>query len=121
MKTVTGTKPLHILILEDNRADQELSLRAFRDDPDKYRVSMAENLESARQILECDPPDLIIADWNLPDGNGMEILPRSDGMATIPLVIMTGYGNELLAVESIKSGAMDYVVKSAAMLYPLQN
>lgn len=119
MKTVTGTKSPHILILEDNEADQELALRALRDDPDTYRVSLAENLESARKILEHDPPDLIIADWNLPDGKGIDILPPRDGIVTVPLVIMTSYGNELLAVEIIKSGAMDYVVKSATMFKDL--
>ncbi len=55
---------------------------------------------------------MILADWILPDGKGIDILPRKDWIVTCPLVIMTGFGDERLAVEIMKSGAIDYVVKS---------
>jgi PAS domain S-box-containing protein len=113
MNTGTGTKSSHILILEDDVAHQDLALRAFREDPETFRVSIAVNIREARQVIERDLPDLIIADWLLPDGKGIEILPRIEGRVTIPLVIMTSHGDEHLAVEIMKSGAIDYVVKSA--------
>jgi PAS domain S-box-containing protein/putative nucleotidyltransferase with HDIG domain len=57
-------------------------------------------------------PALIIADWRLPDGESMELLPdRNDPLAP-PVILMTSYGNERIAVEALKSGALDYVVKS---------
>src|SRR5512138_2736910 len=107
------TKPLHILLLEDNRAHQDLILRAFRDDPGRIRVTIAGKILDARQIIGRDPPDLILADWILPDGKGLDLLPRTDGRVTIPLIIMTSFGDEHLAVEIMKSGAIDYVVKSS--------
>ncbi|MFA5267457.1 MAG: PAS domain S-box protein [Methanoregula sp.] len=115
----TGTKSIHILLLEDDRAHQDLILRAFRDDPEQFRLSVTGNIRDARQILEQDPPDLIIADWILPDGKGLDILPRTDGWVTIPLIIMTSFGDEHLAVEIMKSGAIDYVVKSSTVFKDL--
>ncbi len=112
-------KTPHILLLEDDRAHQDLILRAFRDDPDPFRVTVAENLLKARQIIERDSPDLILADWILPDGKGLDILSRKDGSVTTPVVIMTSFGDEHLAVEIMKSGAIDYVVKSASMFADL--
>ena len=121
MDAGTGTTVPHILILEDDTALQDLVLRAFRKDPDQLRVSVAGTIHDARDIIGCDPPDLIIADWMLPDGKGIEILPRRDGMVTVPLVIMTSHGDERLAVEIMKSGAIDYVVKSATVFRDLPN
>jgi len=95
-------------------------LRAFRNDPDRFRITVAGTLRYAQQVIRNDPPDLILADWNLPDGKGIEILPRrSDGMVICPLIIMTSHGDEQLAVEIMKSGAIDYVVKSATVFKDL--
>ncbi len=69
--------------------------------------------------MKNDPPDLIIAAWLLPDGNGMEILPRINGMVTTPLIILSGHGDEKLAVETMKSGAIDYIVKSERTFHEL--
>ncbi len=115
MDIVAGTTVSHILIVEDDRGQQALALHAFLDYPEQFRVTIAGNLRDARDLIGSESPDLIIADWNLPDGKGIDILPRKNGMVTIPLVIMTGYGDEHLAVEIMKSGALDYVVKSATM------
>jgi PAS domain S-box-containing protein len=110
---------LHILILEDNRDHQDLILRSFRNDQERFRVSVAGTIRQAREFVSRDPPDLIIADWNLPDGKGIDILTRIDGMVTTPLIVMTGQGDERLAVEIMKSGAVDYVVKSATVFEDL--
>jgi PAS domain S-box-containing protein len=113
MDSPPGQISPHILILDDDATHRELCLRAFRDDAGTFRVSVAASVQKAREIIESDPPDLIIADWVLPEGKGLDILPRTDGNVTIPLIIMTSYGDEHLAVEIMKSGAIDYIVKSA--------
>jgi putative two-component system response regulator len=100
MDSETGTKTSHILLLEDDRAHQDLVLRAFRDNPELFRVTLAGSLSVARQVLESDPPDLIIADWILPDGKGLDILPRRDGKVIVPLVIMTTMGMSTLQLRS---------------------
>jgi DNA-binding response OmpR family regulator len=119
MDAGTGTKVTHILLLEDETAHQDLVLRAFRNDPEKFRVSVAGTVRDALEIIGRENPDLIISDWILPDGKGIEVLPRTDGVVTIPLIIMTSFGDEHLAVEIMKSGAIDYVVKSATVFHEM--
>ena len=118
METVIEKK-FHILLLEDNHDHQELVLEAFQHDPVQFRVSVAGTVCEARDLIERDPPHLIIADWLLPDGKGLDILSCVNGIVTIPLIVMTSYGDETLAVEIMKSGAIDYVVKSAEMFREL--
>ena len=105
-------KGLHILVLDNETEHVELIRRAFEEIRDTCRVTFIGTLEAARSEIARDPPDLIIADWLLPDGKGIDILPRKDGHITTPLIIMTSHGNEKLAVEMMKSGAIDYIIKS---------
>jgi PAS domain S-box-containing protein len=109
----------HILIVEDDAAHIDLALRAFRASSQPFRISYAPTLREARPILRDDPPDLIITDWMLPDGKGIEILPIKDSHVTTPLIVMTSHGDEKLAVELMKSGAIDYIVKSLEMFRDL--
>ncbi|WP_292346526.1 PAS domain S-box protein [Methanoregula sp. PtaB.Bin085] len=114
--TVPGNDTLHVLVIEDDTSHQELIRIAFRRDPGPFRLTVVSDLRTAREVLSSDPPNLILADWSLPDGSGIEILPRDrSGMVTIPLVIMTSHGDEQLAVEIMKSGAIDYIVKSSTL------
>lgn len=112
---------LHILIIEDDRDHIDLILQAFRQDNGLFRIDTAATLKEARERIGSDRPDLIIADWNLPDGRGIDILTREDGRVTTPLIVMTGFGDERLAVEIMKSGAVDYIVKSATVFEDLPN
>jgi PAS domain S-box-containing protein len=103
----------HILVVEDEEAHVELIRRAFEGHTRRFRLSVAGTLEAARTALVDARPDLIIADWLLPDGRGMELLPAVNGRHAVPVVVMTSHGNEQVAVEAMKAGALDYVVKSA--------
>jgi len=105
-----------VLLVEDEEAHAELVRRAFQPYADRMRLVVAGSLEEAKNLrTECSP-DLVIADWLLPDGKGTELLPVSDEAQRVPLVMMTSRGNERVAVEAIKAGALDYVVKSPATL-----
>ncbi|MCX6690903.1 MAG: response regulator [Methanoregula sp.] len=108
----TERKLYHVLVLEDDDAHIELIRRGFQLAAPNYTLTFAQSVKDARAALLKNPPDLIIADWLLPDGKGIDILPRKDGQITTPLVITTSHGNEKLAVDMLKSGAIDYVVKS---------
>jgi len=112
-------KLCHVLVLEDDLAHVDMIRRIFSKTRDEFRVTFAQTVNEAEPVLKNDPPDLIIADWQLPDGRGIDIMPRKDGKVTTPLVIMTGRGNEQLAVEVMKSGAIDYVVKSEVLFRDL--
>ncbi len=106
-----------ILLVEDEEAHAELVRRAFEAHGGRFRLVVAGSLAEGRACLaqEC-PADLVIADLVLPDGRGIEFLPVEGEDQAYPVVIMTSHGNEQVAVESMKAGALDYVVKSAASL-----
>lgn len=106
------TDIIHILLVEDEDPHAELIQRAFEDQGNEFRIHRVRSLGEARDHLHAHEPRLIIADWRLPDGESMELLPNHRDPLATPIILMTSYGNERIAVEALKSGALDYVVKS---------
>ena len=104
---------IHILLIEDDLAHAELIQRAFEDRGDEVKLTIAHSLTEARAFLDKFQPELIIADWRLPDGDSSELLLDDPDKPTPPIIIMTSYGSERNAVNVIKSGALDYIVKSS--------
>src|SRR4030095_10045164 len=104
---------IHILLLEDDPAHAELIQRAFEDRGNGARLTVAQSLSQARAHLADFQPMLIIADWRLPDGESSALLIEEHRTPAPPIIIMTSYGSERNAVEAIKSGALDYIVKSS--------
>ena len=102
----------HVLLVEDEDAHTELIHRAFEDEANLVNLTIARSLQEARNYLAAFTPDLVIVDFLLPDGKGTELLPAEKEDGTFPVVIMTSYGDEKVAVEAMKGGALDYVVKS---------
>ncbi len=106
-----------ILLVEDEAAHVNLVQRAFERRENRQRLIVAASLEEARAHLSQQPlPDLVIADLVLPDGRGTELLPSEGEEYPYPVMIMTSHGDEQVAVEVMKRGAVDYVVKSAHVL-----
>lgn len=103
---------IHILLLEDDPAHAELIQRAFENRGDTARLTIAGTLAQARTAIKNSTPTLIIADWRLPDGDSRELLTEHDVLSP-PVIIMTSYGSERHAVDAIKAGALDYIVKSS--------
>ena len=104
---------VHILLIEDDPAHAELIQRAFEDRGDQSRLTIAHTLGEARACIKIFKPTLIIADWRLPDGESSELLSEEHTATAPPVIIMTSYGSERNAVEAMKSGALDYIVKSS--------
>ncbi|MCP4537584.1 MAG: response regulator [Chloroflexi bacterium] len=114
-------RTIHILLVEDDQGHTKLIRRAFdRASSDtQFNLTAASSLEKARDCLTEFLPDMVIADWILPDGQGVELLLIGDEpykTRPFPVVIMTSHGDEHMAVEAIKAGALDYVVKSTDTL-----
>lgn len=106
-------EPIAILVVEDDEAHAELIRRSFEDCAHDFCVHCAENLNAARRQIQELSPALIFTDWILPDGVGIELIHRNeDGDPLYPAIIMTSFGNEEKAVEAMKAGALDYIVKS---------
>ena len=90
-----------ILLVEDQRAHVKLIERAF---------------EFAGASLQLNTPDVVIADLELPDGRGTDLIPAQQSDAPYPVIVLTSHGDENIAVEVMKAGALDYVVKSASVM-----
>jgi signal transduction histidine kinase len=103
---------LNILLVEDEEGHIQLILRAF-ESRFGVRLMVARTLCEARALLAETIPDLAIVDLFLPDGRGIELLAEQKGNDfPFPAVIMTSHGDEEVAVEAMKAGALDYLVKS---------
>jgi PAS domain S-box-containing protein len=112
--------PLRVLLVEDEPGHAELARRAFESREGEFLVAVAETVDAARVAIHGGmPPDLVIADWLLPDGEGLDLLRGESAPAMPPVVIMTSHGSERVAVEAIRAGAVDYVVKSEVALADL--
>ncbi len=114
--SIMREKDVHILLVEDEMAHAALIGRAFSARAPEVTLSVAHSLEQARASLAATPPDLIISDLRLPDGDGVELLPADRSRSPYAVVIMTSHGDEQVAVEAMKAGALDYVVKTEATL-----
>lgn len=108
-----STETLQILLVDDDDDHVELILRSFVHDIKKFHFSTAGSLAEARKVLQKTTPGLMVVDLRLPDGSGMELLPGSREKRNVPIIILTGHGDEEVAAAAIKAGAMDYLVKSA--------
>lgn len=106
-------QPRSILVVEDEEAHAELICRSFDEvNRHRYQVTVARSLREARDHLDTEAPELVIADLLLPDGKGTELVSHPKIGGRIPLIVMTSHGNEQTAVDALKGGAFDYVVKS---------
>ena len=108
----TPAKPVRILILEDDPAHVEAVRRAFLDSGMKAVIHLARNLRDYRALAASHPPDIAIVDLQLPDGKATDILTSPAEAGPFPILIMSGYGDERIAVEAMKAGAIDYFEKS---------
>ncbi|HEY6838045.1 MAG TPA: PAS domain S-box protein [Geobacteraceae bacterium] len=103
---------LHILLVEDSATHAQLITDALAEGEYGLVLDVARSLAEAATKLAYFVPDLVIADLLLPDGKGVDLLPGEGSEASFPVIILTGRGNEKEAVEAMKAGALDYLVKS---------
>lgn len=104
---------LQLLLVDDDEVDRIAVSRALRLGHVDGDVMEACDLESAKHALLSHAIDCVLLDFALPDGDGFELL-RVARQAEIDsaIIMLTGYGDEALAVDLIKSGASDYLPKS---------
>ncbi|HEY0372972.1 MAG TPA: response regulator, partial [Thermoanaerobaculia bacterium] len=111
---------LHVLIVEDSEADAQLLLLQLRRNgyqPVAQRVQTAEEMERA---LADKPWDLVIADYFLPTFNALAALDLFHRCGLdVPFLVVSGTIGEETAVEAMRAGAHDYIMKgSSARLIP---
>lgn len=111
-QVATVATPLRVLIIEDSDSDTELLLMELRRGG--YEVSYERHTTAAavRRALHAGDWDLIVSDYSLPGFDGMQCLQlyRESGL-DVPFILMSGTVGEEIAVEAMKSGAHDYIMK----------
>ena len=104
-----------ILIVEDNPEDREAYRRLFQQiGGEQFDIYESDSGEQGILYCQSNSPDCVLLDYQLPDLNGIEFITAlhgSDGRPEIPVVMLTGKGSESVAVEAMKLGAHDYLIK----------
>lgn len=103
---------VNVLIVDDDEEHIELIRRAFDSHRANFNLSTQSTLAGAQVYILNNIPDIVLCDWLLPDGTGIELLSNNRDTNFFPVVLMTSHGNEELAVGAMKAGALDYIVKS---------
>lgn len=104
--------PIRILHLEDNEQDAELVAYAMKAEGMDVSIRRVEDKAGYMEALRTGVFDLILSDYSLPAFNGSDALERAKEIRPdTPFIFVSGKMGEDLAVESLKQGAMDYVLK----------
>lgn len=106
---------LRIALVEDESACAEAIRHSFAAAGSRVEIAAVRTLGEFRDLVAASPPDIALMDLNLPDGSAVEVLTSPPEAGAFPVLLMTSYGSEQIAVDAIKAGALDYVVKSAAV------
>jgi len=103
---------ISILSIEDSDDDFEM-INAVLSDHEQISISRSSSIENALEILNQNHFDLILLDYLLSDGNGLDFLRKmeKEGLE-IPAVVITGQGDEMIAKHVIQAGAYDYLPKN---------
>ena len=106
--------PLRLLLLEDDEIDAQWVKRSLQHSKTlRYVVSRGENLEQALALLKNDTFDIILSDLKVPDAFGLEIYEAfAKNAPGLPIILWTGNVlDEGVAIEAVKRGAQDYLIK----------
>jgi len=115
-------RKIKILLIEDNVDDTELIRRKLEKPANtRFRVTTARTLHDGLELVAKDLPDLIISDLGLPDSHGLDTVTRILlEVPQIPLVVLSGFDDEAIAIKAVQSGAQDYLVKGHLQNFQLE-
>ncbi|ODS31275.1 MAG: PAS/PAC domain protein, partial [Candidatus Scalindua rubra] len=101
-------KRIYILNVEDERVDHMALMRMVMKKGLPYDVDLAATIVEAIELLEKNRYHIILIDHRMPDGTGLDLLKK---LKDVPSIIVTGSGDEKVAVKAMKGGAYDYIIK----------
>jgi signal transduction histidine kinase len=104
---------LNLLLVEDNPGDARLIREMLGGSRTQTSLSHAETLADARQQALGNACDIVLLDLGLPDSQGLDTIVRfTEALPEIPIVVLTGNDDDAVAVQAVKHGAQDYIVKA---------
>src|SRR5437867_3283164 len=115
---MTAVQKLKLLIIEDDADQRDLIIETLEDHFGAGTVTgVGSRAEAMREAVGSF--DMILSDYNLPDGNGMELLEDVRRRAATPFIMVTGENVGTIAAEAVRKGATDYVVKFGDYLFTI--
>jgi signal transduction histidine kinase len=120
IENTAGPKPkLRALLVEDNALDAELVLRELRKESFDVSAVIVQDEAGFAEALRTHLPEVVLADHNLPNWKGMEVLNvlRRQNL-DIPMILVSGALGDVTAVECIRQGVTDYVLKDSLARLP---
>jgi two-component system, cell cycle sensor histidine kinase and response regulator CckA len=116
----SSTSPVRLLYVEHESDDVELSLRELKNSGLDFTADTASTRDEFNRKLRAHPFDVVLADYRLPGWTGMDALTEIQKLGLdIPLILVTGTLGDGLAVECIKRGVTDYVLKEQLARLPM--
>jgi len=102
-----------ILIIDDNPDDREFYCDCLTSGKGSYHFFEASTAREGLRLFIEYSPDLVLLDYLLPDQNGLSLIHdlHRERDRVVPIIMLTGAGNEEVAVEALKAGVVDYIVK----------
>lgn len=105
-------RPTLIFIVEDDPGHAEALRISLGNAAEPFEIQTARSIGQYRELLGSAAPDVVLADLNLMDGTAFDLLSNPPELLSYPVVVMTSFGDEHMAVQVLKAGAHDYTVKS---------
>jgi CheY-like chemotaxis protein len=103
----------HILVVDDSATERRLVGSLFEKDLKSVTVSYAENGKLAFESLSQVLPDLIVTDLQMPEMDGLGLVEKiTEAGIGVPVILMTSFGNEEIALQALNAGAASYVPKA---------
>jgi len=109
---------IRVLVVDDDVDHNDLEKEALVGSSTEFAVTQVFSADECLEAMAKSPFDLILVDYTLPGMDGLELISKLEQLGyDVPLVVVTGHGDESVAVEAMKKGAYDYLVKSPDMRF----
>jgi diguanylate cyclase (GGDEF)-like protein len=103
----------NVLLIEDNPGDARLIREMLAEEPDSpFNLHFSERLSHGLDFIANEKPDLVLLDLSLPDSLGLETFAKVyEHSPAVPIIVLTGTDDKTVALNAVKGGAQDYLVK----------
>ncbi|MBA7554021.1 hypothetical protein ES705_46632 [subsurface metagenome] len=100
---------IKLLYIEDDEVDRKAFERFVAREKLPYDYVPVGSVSEGKSAFKCDTFDVVVADYLLGDGTALDLLETIQ--ADVPFIVLTGKGDEQIAVQAMKAGASDYLIK----------
>ena len=108
------TNSIKVIIVDDNRFDRELVRNSLHESSGSFELTETENHDQLKLALSQKAVDVVVTDYNILSNDGLQIADYVlSNYPHLPVVMLTGTGSEEVAVEALRKGVADYVIKTA--------